>query len=209
MKAYRWALLQFDHAEIALFSEWCSRAHIAAKGALDDVGRFHELCTTDDRRGLKQQSKKRKYPAQSSPDQLDVASQPGTFSFHTDVASAYNGFLIAPESRRFFTFWQPAGPRASDGWVWVQRKRMPFGWINSSSFMNANYDEMVAELPQSVKDRLARYFDDMALRGLNDFEEFYAAVEQLLLACIKYGLFFDRYPRRHVASGTTSSTASR
>ncbi len=55
--------------------------------------------------------------------------------------------------------------------------------------MNAYYDEMVAELPESVKDRLARYFDDMALRGFNDFDEFYAAVEQLLLACITYGLF--------------------
>ncbi len=53
---------------------------------------------------------------------------------------------------------------------------MPFGWINSSSFMNAYYDEMVAELPQSVKDRLARYFDDMALRGFNDFDEFYVGL---------------------------------
>ncbi len=160
MNAYR--ALHFDYAEIALFSERCYRAHTAAEGALDDAGRFHELRTTDDSRGLNQRSKKLKYPAQNGPDQLDVASQPGTFSFHTDVASAYNGFLIAPESRGFFTLWLPAGPRASDGWVRVQRKRMPFGWINSSSFVNACYDEMVAELLQSVKDRLARHFHDMA-----------------------------------------------
>jgi hypothetical protein len=94
----------------------------------------------------------------------------------------YNGYLIAPDSRRFFTLW------LSDGWVRVQRKRLPFGWINSSSFRNAYSDEMVAELPQSVKDRLARYFDDMALRGFNDFEEFDAA---LLLACSSTGWVLD------------------
>jgi hypothetical protein len=57
----------------------------------------------------------------------------------------------------------------------VQRERMPFGWINSSSCTNAYYDEMVAELPQSVKER---YFDDMALRDINDFEDYYAAAEE-------------------------------
>ncbi len=59
LNAYRDALLHFDYAEIALFSEW----HIAAKGALDDAGRFHERRIADDSRGLNQRSKKLKYPA--------------------------------------------------------------------------------------------------------------------------------------------------
>ncbi len=108
------------------------------------------------------------------------------------MASAYNSTTVSsPESRRFFTLWLPAGPRASDGWVRVQRKRMPFGWINSGSFMNAYYNEMVAELPQSVKGRV---WPDISMTWRcvgSTISRSSTRRWNMLLACIKYGLFLN------------------
>ena len=134
---------------------WASRIHIVGKGSAADNGDFKDVRPTTDVRGVNTRSTKFAYAFPDGPEQVELASRPTRFAFGTDVASAFTGFPVHPDSQEFFSVWLPLGPAAQDGVGLFKITRMVFGFTNAPAIMVAYYDRMKAELQPRTRDRLA------------------------------------------------------
>ena len=194
LNALRANWVQWGVAVANPHGRWASRIHIVGKGSAADNGDYKDVRPTTDVRGVNTRSTKFACAFPDGPEQVELASRPTRFAFGTDVASAFTGFPVHPDSQEYFSVWLPLGPGAQDGVGLFKITRMVFGFTNAPAIMVAYYDRMKAELQPRTRDRLANFYDDFRLISPNlddsrkDFKAFAKSLRDFLGRCIDFGL---------------------